>query len=217
MDKTVTIILADDHPVFRQGLRQIIQRNNSLQIIDEASRGDDALDKIRRLKPDIVVLDIDMPGLNGLEIAKIVQRESLPVRIVILTMYKEEDIFYKAVEYGIYGYVLKESAVTDILECITNVVGGSYYISPEISGYLVKHSDNKRRFEKQHPSIDTLTPTERRILKLIALMKTSKDIANELSISHRTVENHRMNICNKLGIHGSHGLLKFALENRAFL
>jgi DNA-binding NarL/FixJ family response regulator len=217
MDKTVTIILADDHPVFRHGLRQVIQKNNLFHIIDEASRGDGALDKIRQLKPDIAILDIDMPGLNGLEIAKIVQQESLPVRIVILTMYKEEDIFYKAVEYGIYGYVLKESAVTDILECIGNVADGSYYISPEISGYLIKHSDRKHRFEKQYPAIDTLTPTERKVLMLIAQMKTSKDIAKALSISHRTVENHRMNICNKLGIHGSHGLLKFALENRAFL
>lgn len=217
MNKTVTILLADDHPVFRRGLQQVIGRNKIFRIIDEAASGDDTLQKIRTLKPDIVILDIDMPGMNGLDVAKIVQKESIPVKIIILTMYKEEDMFYKAVDYGIYGYVLKESAVLDIIDCITTVAQGSYYISPEISGYLVTRSDKKRRFDQQHPAINNLTPMERRILKRIGRMKTSKDIAEELSISHRTVENHRMNICNKLEIHGSHGLLKFALENKAYL
>jgi DNA-binding NarL/FixJ family response regulator len=217
MDNTVRILLADDHPVFRQGLRQIIKKNKNYQVVDEAASGDDALEKFRTLKPDILILDIDMPGLNGLQVAEIAQRESLPGRIIILTLYKEEDMFCNAVDYGIYGYVLKESAVTDIIDCIESVARGRYYISPEISGYLVKHSDKKRRFDEQHPAINNLTPMERNILELIAQMKTSKDIANVLSISHRTVENHRMNICNKLDIHGSHGLLKFALENKPFL
>ncbi len=217
MNKTVRILLADDHPVFRQGLQQIIKNNKKFEIIAEAATGDDALEKFRNLKPDILILDIDMPGLNGLEVAEIAQRESLPGRVVILTMYKEEDMFYKAVDYGIYGYVLKESAVTDIIDSINSVASGKYYISPAISGFLVKHSDKKRRFDEQHPAITRLTPMERKILRLISRMKTSKDIAIELSISHRTVENHRMNICNKLEIHGSHALLKFALENKTYL
>lgn len=217
MNNSVRILLADDHPVFRQGLQQIIRQNKNFQIVDEAATGNDALEKFRKLKPDILILDIDMPGLNGLEVAEIAQRESLPGRIIILTMYKEEDMFYKAVDYGIYGYVLKESAVTDIIDSINSVARGNYYISPEISGYLVKHSEKKRRFDEQHPAISGLTTMERKILRLISQMKTSKDIANELSISHRTVENHRMNICNKLEIHGSHALLKFALENKSYL
>jgi DNA-binding NarL/FixJ family response regulator len=217
MHNSVTILLADDHPVFRHGLNEIIGKNKKFRIIENVARGDEGLENIRKLKPDIAILDIDMPGLNGIEIARIVQQESIPTKIVILTMYKEEDIFYRAVDYGVYGYVLKESAVIDIIDCIKTVASDNYYISPKISGYLVKRSEKKHEFNEQNPAIQQLTAMERKVLQLIARMKTSKAIAGELSISHRTVENHRMNICNKLDIHGSNGLLKFALENKSYL
>lgn len=217
MSNTVTILLADDHPVFRHGLKQIIGKKKMFEIVGEVSRGDEGMQKIRKLRPDIAVLDIDMPGLNGIEIALQVQNELIPTKIVILTMYNEQDMFNKAIDCGVYGYVLKESAVLDIIECIETVERNRYYISPRLSGYLIKRAEKQTAFQNKHSAIESLTPMERRILHHIALMKTSKAIAEELSISYRTVQNHRMNICNKLEIHGSNGLLKFALENKTYI
>jgi DNA-binding NarL/FixJ family response regulator len=217
MKQPVTIIIADDHPVFREGLRNIISRHDDLQIIDEASDGEKALKVIREKQPDVAILDIDMPRMNGLEIAREARLDGLAVKIIILTMYREEDIFNRAMDFGISGYVLKESAVTDIIDSIRYAARGEYYVSPVLSGFLLKRSHITRKFTGKHPQLDELTSTERRILNMIALMKTSKQIADELCVSHRTIENHRMNICNKLNLHGSHALLKFALENKSLL
>jgi DNA-binding NarL/FixJ family response regulator len=217
MAHATTILIADDHPVFREGLRLIIYRYEEFRIIDEASDGEDALKIIREKNPDVAILDIDMPGMNGLEIARIALQEKLSIKIIVLTMYREEDIFNRAMDYGIYGYVLKESAVTDIIDSIRYAAEGKYYVSPALSGFLLKRSHITRAFTSKYPQLDGLTSTERRILQLIASMKTSKQIADELCVSHRTIENHRMNICNKLDLHGSHALLKFALENKSLI
>lgn len=208
------LIIADDHPIFRKGLVDLITSTTRFSICGEAENGNTAFELIKKLTPDIAILDINMPGMNGFDIAKKVKYEEIKVNIIFLTMYNEEELFNKAMDLGVKGYILKECAVKDILDCIQSVADGKYYISPVISDYLVNRSTVLKIDEQQKSAIEKLTPTEKQILKFIAEDKTSKEIADRLFISVRTVENHRMNICNKLSIHGSNALLKFSLENK---
>lgn len=217
MEKKIRVVIADDHPIFRRGLRQAIESDRSLLIVGEAGNGLEALQCIETSKPDVAVLDIEMPVFSGLEVASKVQKQRLPVEVVFLTMYKDEDMFNEALDIGVKGYVLKENTVEDIVNCIKEVAKGKYFLSPTISSYLVTRNDRVKNLIKKKPELDDLTPTERKILKMIAENKTSKEIASFMNISHRTVENHRLNICNKLDIHGSHALLKFALEHKSEL
>lgn len=132
-------------------------------------------------------------------------------------MYAEEDIFDEAMDFGIKGYVLKDSAVNDIIECILSVNEDNYYISPNVSNLLVNRRNKSKNLIKKNPELGNLTKTERNILRFISENKTSKEIAEVLFLSHRTVENHRTNISNKLNLKGSHSLLKFAIENKSYL
>ena len=208
------IVIADDHPIFREGLCKVIERDHGGRVVAEAGDGQAALRLIRERKPDIAVLDVVMPKLNGLNVARQVQRERLAVAVVFLTMFKEEDMFNEAMDAGAKGYVLKENAVSDIIACLHSVVSGQYFISPAISDLLVRRTERVRGLAGQTPGLSSLTPSERRILNHIGRGKTSKEIAVELFISPKTVENHRVNIAAKLGIHGNNALLKFALENK---
>ena len=217
MKKQISILLADDHPVYRDGLRQMIGADPSLKILRETGNGAEVLPLARELHPDIAILDMDMPGLNGLDIARARQRERLPFAIIFLTMYCEEDMFNEAMDLGAYGYVLKESAAADILQAIRTVAAGKHYISPTLSGLLVHRHTGAAKRQREPSPIETLTPAELRILKLIASDKTSKEIADALGLSPRTVENHRANMSAKLGLQGSHSLLKFAFENKSRL
>jgi len=211
----IRIIIADDHPIFRGGLRQIISADESIEIIGEADNGEKALEIIQELKPDIAVLDIDMPKKTGLDVLRELKDSS--TKIIFLTMYAEEDIFDEAMDFGIKGYVLKDSAVNDIIECILSVNEDNYYISPNVSNLLVNRRNKSKNLIKKNPELGNLTKTERNILRFISENKTSKEIAEVLFLSQRTVENHRTNISNKLNLKGSHSLLKFAIENKSYL
>lgn len=217
MNSEITILLADDHPIFRRGLRQLIETDASLKILAEAENGKLALELIEQLAPDVAVLDMDMPLLDGIEVVRAIREKQLAVEFIFLTMHKDEDIFNDALDAGAKGYVLKDSAATDILQSIRAVVAGENFISPQLFTYLLSRSTRVASLIKQKPSLDNLTSTERRILKLIAENKTSREIASELFISLRTVENHRANICLKLDLRGAHALLRFALHNKAAL
>jgi DNA-binding NarL/FixJ family response regulator len=207
----------DDHPLFRGGLRQVIEADSRFELIAEAGDGKAALELIHAKKPDVAVLDINLPSLSGLEIAQKLQSKKFPTRLIVLTMYKEEETFNRALDLGVSGFVLKENATQDILNAINAVASGEHYLSPSISGYLVRRHSRSEMLSSRKPGLEDLTTAERRILKLIAQKKTSREIAAELFISPRTVEAHRANICGKLELHGSHSLLQFALENRSAL
>lgn len=210
----LTVVIADDHPLFRRGLRETIEDESSFEIVGEARNGDEALRLVEERKPDLAVLDIDMPGKRGLEVARILQEKRSFVAVLILTIYRQEDMFDAAMDAGVRGYVLKETAAVDILEAMKTVAGGRYYFSPTLSSFLVERSNRARKLLEQRPSLADLTVSEKRILGFIAQNKTSKEIADALRISYRTVETHRTNIAAKLNIHGTHSLLKFAIENR---
>jgi DNA-binding NarL/FixJ family response regulator len=219
MDETETkirVVIADDHPIFRKGLREVIEDDPGLLVVGEAEDGAAAFDRLRMLKPDVAVLDIGMPKMDGFTLAREVRASDLSVAIIFLTMYKEEDALNRALDLGVMGYVLKDSAAADIVEGIKSVAAGRHYISPSISSYLVTRSARPAELEGRS-GLRSLTPTERRILKLVAEKKTSKEIGRELFVSPRTIDNHRASICLKLDIHGSNALLKFALEHKSEL
>jgi DNA-binding NarL/FixJ family response regulator len=214
MAKKIQVLLADDHPAFRDGLRAAIAAASDLVLVGEATDGEMALRLIGELKPDVAVLDITMPKLSGLQAARQLQRQSSPVGVVFLTMHNEQDMFDKAMEAGALGYVLKESAVSDIVDSIRAAAAGRHYLSPGISHHLVTRTQRQESLRKTQVGLDSLTAAERRVLKLISQDKTSKEIAAEVGVSPRTIEAHRQNICDKLDLHGSHSLLRFAFDHR---
>jgi DNA-binding NarL/FixJ family response regulator len=217
MKAPVTVLIADDHPIFRKGLREVLSEDPMVKLVAEVKDGAAALEKIRELKPRAAVLDLDMPEMNGLQVAKKIADLKLPVAVVMLTMHKEERLFNEAMNAGIRGFVLKENAASDLLGCIHAVVSGQSFISPSLSSFLLNRHAEAKDFIEQNPELQNLTPAERRILKLIAEDLTSKEIAERLGISLHTVENHRAKICERLNLRGSHSLLKFAYDNKSSL
>lgn len=208
------VLIVDDHPIFRNGLKTILESAKEIAVIGEAEDGESALEFIKNREPDIIILDVEMPGMNGIEVAKKIKANFEDIKIILLTMYKEEDLFNEALDLGVMAYILKENAISEVINAIRSVNKNEHYISPAISTYLVKRISNIIKLKNDKPGIDTLTDKEKEILNLIALGKTSKEIAEELYISYKTVENHRANICNKLQIRGANILLKFAISNR---
>jgi DNA-binding NarL/FixJ family response regulator len=217
MSEKIKVLIVDDHPLFRSGLRQVIVSDARFELVGEAGEGEAALRLIQEKRPDVAVLDVNLPGLTGLEIAQRLQGKRPAVRLIILTMHKEEAIFNRALDLGVKGFVLKENAVEEIVRALIAVAAGEHYLSSTISGYLVRRRSRAETLAAQKPGLDALTRAERRILRLIAEKKTSRQIGAELFISPRTVEAHRANICHKLELRGSHSLLQFALENRSAL
>ena len=217
MTSSLRILIADDHPLFRKGLRQVIESDPMLHIIAEAGDGRLALQYLRELQPEICILDIQMPKLDGLAVVRQIREHGLSSAVIVLTMFKEEDMLNTALDLGVNGYVVKESAVNEIVDCIRAIAGGHRYISPELSDFLLARRTRADALRAAKPGLVQLTHSERLILKLIAEDKTSKEIADHLGLSPRTVENHRTNICAKLDVHGIHGLVKFAYENKSRL
>ena len=212
----IRIIIADDHPVVRQGLRLALTADASIVVIGEAGDGQTAIAQIESLQPNVAILDINMPGLGGFDVARALQNSAHKTALIFLTIHCEEDMFTAALDLGVRGYVLKDSAIAEIVAAIKMVAGGGQYTSPSLMSHLMK-TRRATNNPPPGPRLSDLTPTERRILRLIAEYLTSKEIAEHLNISYRTVETHRTNICTKLDIHGSHALMKFALERKAEL
>lgn len=217
MKAEIRIVIADDHPIFRKGLRQVIEADARLKVVGEADDGEAAIEKLKEAQPEVVVLDVDMPHKDGFEVARVVRDEKLNVEMIFLTMHKDERFFNAALDLGVKGYILKDSAVTEIIGGIKAVAAGQNYISPPLSTYLINRGRRAAALVEQKPRLSDLTPAERRVLKLIGEYKTSKEIADELYVSVRTIEHHRANISTKLELRGSHALLKFALEHKSDL
>ena len=212
---TVTVLVADDHPLFRKGLRQVLEAEGSFEVVAQASDGDEALAAVRERRPDVAVLDLEMPRTSGLGVAEAIRDEGLDVVPVILTMYRDRGMFRRALDLGVRGYVLKDSAVTEIVACLHMVSSGRAYISPALSSELLERQADRPLPELEE--LEALTPAERRVLRHVARGLTSPEIAEELGNSTKTIENHRSSICGKLGLSGPQALLRFALENRPLL
>lgn len=208
------IIIADDHPVFRTGLRDIIETDRHFHIVEEAGDGEEALRHVRAHNPDALVLDIEMPRLDGLEVARQLHEEGSTVAILILTMHQNESIFNRAMDYGVTGYLLKDSAAADIVHALVAVISGKYFISAALTEQALEHARQELSVVN---GFNELSRTELKILVRIAAANTSVQIADELNVSLRTVENHRSHIGQKLGLRGSYSLLRYALENRELI
>lgn len=216
MNTEITVIIADDHPIFRKGLREILEAEPGLQLIGEAEDGARALSMLRALGPQVAVLDVDMPQLDGISVARAVQQENLSTAIVLLTMHRHEQYFNAALDLGVRGYVLKDSAASDIVAAIRAVSTGQRFVTPLLTDYLLNRYQAQAAAQQQ-TGLPALTEAERRILKLIAQYKSSQEIADELFISVRTVDAHRANIAGKLDLKGARALLRFALEHQGQL
>ena len=212
MSNEITVLIADDHPIFRKGLREIIQAEVSLKLVAEVEDGACALSALQALRPQVAVLDVDMPQLDGISVARAAQQEGLPTAIVLLTMHRNERFFNAALDLGVQGYVLKDSAVSEIVTAIRAVNTGHRFVTPLLMDYLLNRHQLQAQAE-MNTGWQALTEAERRVLKLIAQYKTSQVIADELFISIRTVDRHRANIANKADLKGAHALLQFALEH----
>ena len=217
MASPITVVIADDHPIFRAGLRQIIADEKDIQILGEASDGPGAWKEIFQRRPDIAVLDLAMPGMDGLEVARKIQEHKLPVAVILLTGHKGEDLFHAAISAGVRGYLLKDNAAADLVRCLFALRQGSSYFCPDFTEYFLGQPGRERDLAEKKPGLANLTPAERRILKMIATGQTSKEIADALDLSGRTVDNHRFRMSEKLGLRGTHSLIKFALDNKAAL
>ena len=214
MGKEIRILIADDHPIFRSGLRSIIEADARLKVVGEAEDGESALACIRKLQPDVAVLDMDMPSPDGLAVARQLLEERLPVQTIFLTMHNEEELLNAALDAGVKGFIVKDGAANELNACIKAVAAGRSFISPILSGHLLKRRNKPDTPVAQSPAINDLTAAERRVLFLVAESMTNKEIAEKMFISVRTVEHHRSNICTKLNLTGKNALLTFALTHK---
>jgi two-component system response regulator DegU len=215
MAGAIKVLIADDHAIFRLGLKQILDSAPPIVVVDEADDGEAAWQTLRATAADVAILDVDMPGRDGFELARAVREAGLTVAIVFLTMHKDEHFLHQALDLEVKGYVVKDSALTEIVPCVRAVAAGREYVSPQLTGFLINRS--RRATPQVHSTsrLSDLTPIERRVLKQVAAHKSNRQIADQLCLSVRTIEHHRARISQKLELEGHHALLKFALAHQA--
>ena len=209
----ITVLLADDHTVVRQGLRALLEAEGDIAIVGEAGTGRRAVELARQLQPDVVVMDIAMPLLNGLEATRQIVGQVPSTRVLILSSYSDDEYVDQVTEAGAAGYLLKHTAATELIKAIREAKKGHVFFSPAISKRLVSHyRETLRRGAPLRKTSDVLTSRQVEVLQLIAEGKVTKQIAAELNLSIKTVEKHRQQLMNKLNIHDIAGLTRYALS-----
>ena len=209
--RNIEILLVDDHAIVRQGLRALLESEPNLKVVGEAGNGYDALELVKELRPDIVLLDVMMPNLNGLEVARQISKQFRFTRIIILSMYDDEGFVLEALANGALGYVLKDSNSSDLIKAIHEVTAGRRYLSSPLSDRAIAAYQTFARsggVEKY----DTLTTREREVLQLTVEGFTNAEVAAKLGVSVRTAETHRANLMNKLDIHSQAELVRYAIK-----
>ncbi len=208
---SVRVILVDDHPIVRQGLRRLLESEPELQVIAESGDGLEAVQLVERYKPDVLIVDLMMPGLNGLEVTRQVCQRLPYIRVVVLSMHKDDDYIVQALRNGAMGYVIKDTGPSELAQAVREVTSGRRYLSPQIAERLVDRLLLQPSQLMQDP-YELLTSREREVLQLVAEGFTSPEIAQRLTISRRTAEQHRANLMHKLGLQNQREVLRYALR-----
>ncbi len=210
----IKCLLVDDHTLFRQGVRRLLETENDFEVVGEAADGGEAVEKAREMRPDIVLMDIGMPGLSSFESARQIKKNRMETKILFLTMYEDEDYLVQCLEVGASGYVLKDTPAPQLLTAVKDVYKGGKYLSSQVLGKLVEDFRSRVRDTRMRPRISTLTPREREILKLLAEGNSVKEIAVILGLSVKTVEAHKFNLMRKLDIHNKAQLVTYAIQKK---
>lgn len=211
-ESTLRIVVADDHAVVREGIRQVLERAERLEVVAEAADGAEALAAVAEHAPDILVLDISMPELTGLEVTQRLRAEGREVGIVILSMFDDPEYVLQAVRSGADGYLLKDAGPAELREAVLAVHDGREYLSDRVTHQLSVALRSELEQEQRRSRLEQLTPREREVLVRVARGRTAREIAEEFGISHRTVETHRERVMSKLRIRTIAGLTRFVLE-----
>lgn len=211
---SIRILIADDHGVLRAGLRALLSAESELEVVDEASSGNEALHLADKLQPDLILLDISMPDLGGIEVTRRL-KEMLPnVRVLILTVHEDESLLQEAIQAGASGYIVKRAVESELIDAIRAVWRGDLYVHPAMTRALLKEmSPSPSSSSNNEALVESLTPRETDVLRLIAQGYTNRQMADMLSISVRTVESHRSNLMGKLDLHSRVELVRYAREN----
>lgn len=216
-DQVSTVYIVDDHPVFRHGLRQIVEADPAFKVVGEAGDGATALSEMQKDPPAVAIVDLNLPQLGGVSLVRSLRTLESPPACLVLTLDSEESTFNAAMDAGASGYILKEDALDLVPLGLKTVAAGTVFLSPRISGWLMRRQQRISALKQEYTGLAELTATERSVLQLVADNRTNKEIGQALCISHRTVERHRCNICRKLDLQGPHRLLQFAIEHRSAL
>jgi DNA-binding NarL/FixJ family response regulator len=212
MSEKNRIVIAEDHTILREGLKALLASDPSLEVVGEAGDGQEAIRSAEKLKPHLILMDLSMPRMNGMDAIREIRKSSPQTKILILTVHKTDEYIQAALEAGANGYVLKDAGHNELSLAIRNILEGKYFISPEISGKIIGGYLEGKRPVKPTTPWETLTQRERSILKLIAEGYKNKDIADFLCISVKTVEKHRANLMQKLDLHNISDLTALAIE-----
>jgi len=212
MSTLIRVLVADDHSVVRQGIRHVLEGAEEFTIVAEAENGNEVAELVAQSKPDVVVLDISMPGLSGIEVTAVLRKRFPECRVLILSMYDNQEYVLEAVRSGAHGYLLKDTAADDLATAIRSIHSGEAFYSPPIAAKLAAAVKGDFSDKDDTGELASLTTREREVLRGIARGLTNKDIATQLGISPRTVETHRESLMRKLGIRHVAGLTKLALE-----
>src|SRR5687768_10275482 len=210
----IRIMLADDHTLFRQGIRTLISVENDMEVVGEAANGNEAIEKAFELRPDVVLMDIGMPGLSSFEATRQIKKNRTETKVLFLTMYDDEDYLVEGMEVGASGYVLKDSPAPQLVAAIRDIWRGGSYLSPRMLSQLVDDFRSRVKSTNRLPRFATLTTREREILKLLAEGQSVKEIACDLSLSVKTVEAHKFNLMRKLDIHNKAQLVQYAIQKK---
>ncbi len=212
MTDEIRLLLADDHAVVRSGLRLLLEAQPDMVIVAEVENGEDAIGRTAELKPDVVLMDIEMPGMNGIEATRRIKSQSPRTAVLALTMYEDDQYFFEMLRAGAAGYVPKRAAPDELTSAIRAVSRGEVFLYPSLAGRLVQDYLVRRDVEAQEPAAGELTPREQEVLTLIAQGMSNGEIAGQLVISAKTVDRHRENIMRKLNLHNRVDLVKYALR-----